>query len=46
MFFETRKHQDLYIWLAKTPMGPTAKFHVTNGVLVGVQRMAALLVHG
>lgn len=31
MFFETRKHKDLYVWLGKTPAGPTAKFHVTNG---------------
>ncbi|KAK2078050.1 hypothetical protein QBZ16_003918 [Prototheca wickerhamii] len=41
MFFETRKHQDLYIWLAKTPMGPTAKFHVTN-----VHTMAELKLSG
>lgn len=30
LFFEARKHKDLYIWMAKTPSGPSVKFHVTN----------------
>lgn len=30
IFFETRKRQDLYLWLAKTPNGPSAKFLVVN----------------
>lgn len=30
MFFEARKHQDLYLWLAKAPNGPTVKFHLQN----------------
>jgi len=30
LFFESRKHKDLYLWAAKTPAGPTVKFHVTN----------------
>jgi len=30
LFFEARKHKDLYVWLAKTPHGPSVKFHVTN----------------
>jgi len=34
MFFESRKHEDLYLWLAKAPGGPTFKFHVLNGWLV------------
>ena len=25
IFFETRKHQDLYLWTAKTPSGPSIK---------------------
>ena len=30
-FLEARKHgQDLYLWLAKAPNGPTIKFSVTN----------------
>jgi ribosome biogenesis protein BRX1 len=30
LFFEARKHKDLYLWAAKTPNGPSVKFHVTN----------------
>jgi len=30
IFFETRKRRDLYMWIAKTPLGPSLKFHVTN----------------
>lgn len=30
LFFEARKHQDLYVWAAKVPNGPTIKFHMQN----------------
>jgi ribosome biogenesis protein BRX1 len=30
MYLETRKHQDLYMYLGKTPQGPSAKFQVVN----------------
>ncbi|KAL4452775.1 hypothetical protein ABPG75_008437 [Micractinium tetrahymenae] len=30
LYFEARKHKDLYLWLAKAPGGPSVKFHVTN----------------
>lgn len=30
LYFEARKHQDLYMWMAKAPNGPTLKFHVKN----------------
>lgn len=30
IFFEVRKRQDLYMWLAKTPNGPSVKLHVQN----------------
>ncbi|KAI8057971.1 hypothetical protein BDF22DRAFT_772534 [Syncephalis plumigaleata] len=30
LFFESRKKSDLYLWMAKTPNGPTVKFHVQN----------------
>lgn len=30
VYFEARKHQDLYMYLAKAPNGPTVKFHVQN----------------
>lgn len=30
MLFETRKFQDLYLWIGCSPEGPCAKFHVSN----------------
>jgi ribosome biogenesis protein BRX1 len=30
LYLETRKHQDLYMYLGRTPEGPSAKFHVVN----------------
>jgi ribosome biogenesis protein BRX1 len=30
MFLETRRHEDLYMWLSKTPNGPCAKFLILN----------------
>ncbi|KAK9841689.1 hypothetical protein WJX74_010165 [Apatococcus lobatus] len=41
MFFEARKKKDLYVWLAKTPSGPSVKFHVAN-----VHTMAELKLSG
>jgi len=41
VFFESRKHTDLYMWMAKTPAGPTVKFHVAN-----VHTMAELKLTG
>ncbi|VEU22042.1 DEKNAAC103006 [Brettanomyces naardenensis] len=30
MYFECRKHKDLYMWLSKPPNGPTIKFFIQN----------------
>ncbi|KAI8576102.1 hypothetical protein K450DRAFT_258464 [Umbelopsis ramanniana AG] len=30
IFFEVRKRQDLYMWISKTPNGPSAKLHIQN----------------
>lgn len=30
MLFEARKHMDTFLWLAKSPFGPSVKFHVDN----------------
>ncbi|WFD00800.1 Ribosome biogenesis protein brx1 [Malassezia yamatoensis] len=30
MYFECRRHEDLYLWLSKTPNGPSAKLQVQN----------------
>ena len=45
LYFEARKHKDLYLWVAKAPGGPSAKFHVTNGEegREGRSRWAALV---
>lgn len=29
-YFESRKHQDLYLWISRAPSGPSVKFHVQN----------------
>lgn len=31
IFFEARKKKDLYIWLSKSPDGPSVKFLAANG---------------
>jgi ribosome biogenesis protein BRX1 len=31
IFLEVRKHTDLYLWMSKTPLGPSVRFHVQNG---------------
>ena len=31
LFLEVRKRKDLYLWLSKTPNGPSVKFLVVNG---------------
>jgi ribosome biogenesis protein BRX1 len=30
LYFEARRHEDLYLWAAKTPNGPSIKLHVQN----------------
>lgn len=30
MYFEARRHEDLYLWMSKTPNGPSAKLQVQN----------------
>lgn len=30
IYLETRKHQDLYMYLSQSPHGPSVKFHVVN----------------
>lgn len=32
LFLESRKRQDLYLWMSKTPNGPCVKFLVQNSV--------------
>lgn len=30
LYFEARRHEDLYLWMSKTPNGPSAKMQVQN----------------
>lgn len=30
LFFDQHKHMDLYLWLCKSPAGPSIKFHVRD----------------
>jgi ribosome biogenesis protein BRX1 len=30
VYFDVRKHTDLFLWISKTPNGPCAKFHIQN----------------
>lgn len=30
IYLETRKHQDLYMYISRSPQGPSVKFHVVN----------------
>ncbi len=30
VYFEARKSRDLYMWLSRSPQGPSAKFQVLN----------------
>lgn len=36
LFFEVRKKRDLYLWMSRTPLGPSVKFYVLNGTGCGV----------
>lgn len=38
---QVRKKQDLYLWLAKSPDGPSVKFHVANVHTMAEVRAAA-----
>lgn len=37
VFFEVRKRMDLYLWMARTPDGPSIKFLVENSGCTGQQ---------
>ena len=40
LFLECRKNKDLYFWMAKTPNGPSVKFHVTNGTYFSINTLS------
>uniref|UniRef100_A0A7S1MGW8 Brix domain-containing protein n=1 Tax=Alexandrium catenella TaxID=2925 RepID=A0A7S1MGW8_ALECA len=40
IYFEARKHTDLYMWIARVPSGPSMKFQVLNIHTTGEVRLA------
>ncbi|KAJ3196729.1 Ribosome biogenesis protein brx1 [Irineochytrium annulatum] len=46
IFFEVRKHRDLYMWMSKTPSGPSVKFHVQNVHTMDELRMTGNCLKG
>lgn len=46
LFFESRKHMDLYLWASKTPHGPSAKFLVSNVNTMDELRMTGNAMNG
>jgi ribosome biogenesis protein BRX1 len=30
LYFESRRHSDLYLWASRCPNGPSIRFHVVN----------------
>mmetsp|Transcript_18597 Transcript_18597/g.51935 ORF Transcript_18597/g.51935 Transcript_18597/m.51935 type:complete len:359 (-) Transcript_18597:119-1195(-) len=46
IFFEARKMEDLYMYVARVPSGPTLKFQVLNIHTTGEVRLAGNCLHG
>ncbi len=46
IFFEARKHKDLYMWISRCPNGPSMKFAVQNGALRRRRRCCRSPQHG
>lgn len=46
MYFECRKGEDLYMWLSKTPHGPSVKFHLQNIHTTNELRLAGNCLRG
>ncbi|GAA5973213.1 hypothetical protein JCM8115_003467 [Rhodotorula mucilaginosa] len=47
LFFEARRqHNDLYLWAAKTPNGPSVRFHVLNAHTMDEMKMTGNCLKG
>ncbi|TPX59822.1 hypothetical protein PhCBS80983_g02236 [Powellomyces hirtus] len=46
IYFEIRKHTDCYLWMSKTPNGPSVKFHVQNVHTMDELRMTGNCLKG
>mmetsp|Transcript_1253 Transcript_1253/g.3547 ORF Transcript_1253/g.3547 Transcript_1253/m.3547 type:complete len:374 (-) Transcript_1253:76-1197(-) len=46
LYFEARKHTDLYMWMARVPSGPSIKFQVLNIHTTGEVKLAGNCLMG
>jgi ribosome biogenesis protein BRX1 len=46
LFFEVRKHKDLFLWATRAPNGPSLKFLVTNVHTMDELRLTGNCLHG
>jgi len=46
LYFEARRHEDLYMWVAKTPNGPSIKLHVQNSHTMDELKMTGNCLKG
>lgn len=46
IFFEARRHADLYMWLSKAPNGPSIRFHVLNSHTMDELKMTGNCLKG
>jgi len=46
LFFEVKKKQDLYLWVAKSPNGPSGKFFVQNVHTMDELKLTGNCLHG
>jgi len=46
LYFEARRHEDLYLWAAKTPNGPSIKLHVQNAHTMDELKMTGNCLKG
>ncbi|KAI6109703.1 Brix-domain-containing protein [Pisolithus sp. B1] len=46
LYFEARRHEDLYLWAAKTPNGPSIKMHVLNAHTMDELKMTGNCLKG
>lgn len=46
LFFEARRHADLYLWASMTPNGPSVRFHLLNSHTVDELKMTGNCLKG
>lgn len=46
LFFEARRHQDLYMWASMTPNGPSVRFHLLNAHTMDELKMTGNCLKG